>query len=916
MAEIDKARWARLSPLLDELLDLAPEQRPARLQALHQQAELSPDLIEDLAELLRRQEALEAEDFLASPALSVAEAASAHNQAGQTVGAYTLEREIGQGGMGTVWLARRTDGRFEGQVAIKFLNTGLLGRGDAGRFAREGQILARLTHPHIARLIDAGVAPEHQQPYLVLEYIDGLPLDRFCVERGLDCEARVRLFLDVLAAVAHAHTRLILHRDLKPSNILVTAAGEVKLLDFGIAKLLHRAGDDDTTPPGAATELTRVAGRAYTPRYAAPEQVQGGEVTTATDVYALGVLLYLLLSGQHPTEGRDEALTTPLERLRTLVEVEPKKVSERVPSGVARQLRGDLDTIVAKSLKKAPAERYANAAALAEDLKRWLAHEPISARPDRRAYIVGKFIRRHRLAVAASCTALLAIAAGAGAAVWKAQEAQEQRAQAEGLIEFMLGDLRKKLDPVGRLDVLDAVGEKALAYYASQPLARIDADSLGRRARALHLMGEIADKRGRKSEALAHFNEAAKSTAELLARAPETPQLLFNHGQSVYWVGYAARQEGKLAEARQYFESYLALSEQLVRMEPDKLDWQVELGYAQNNLGVLLLEAGQPSAALPRLEAAQVIWQQLMAERPSLRSISGTTLGWLAVAQEAMGKLDASIKSHQTKMEALADASVGSGNRSNEARQATTLTNLSRLHLNSGRSEAALDAARSALLNYGALSRLDTDNLNLLEGLAFARIQLIETLQAIRQDEEANQELSQLGKELQRLLTEDPAKPAWALRLQGRYLIAKMLDPRNNRRQSLDRAALQEFLQRHPPRRSAEEAGYEASSQLVLAQASLVLGDAWEAQTLHAKAATPINLQTWQGVLDHLAPQGDATKDPRVHCLRASALMRLGRSQEAKDLVDQILADGSYRHPLWLAAWNRSLKPQSTGNPA
>ncbi|WP_428503112.1 protein kinase domain-containing protein [Roseateles sp.] len=898
MAEIDKARWARLSPLLDELLDLAPEQRPARLQALRQQAELGPelstDLIEDLAELLRRQEALEAEDFLASPALSVAEAASAHNQAGQTVGAYTLEREIGQGGMGTVWLARRTDGRFEGQVAIKFLTTGLLGRGDAGRFAREGQILARLTHPHIARLLDAGVAPEHQQPYLVLEYIDGLPLDRFCVERALDCEARVRLFLDVLVAVAHAHTRLILHRDLKPSNILVTATGEVKLLDFGIAKLLNRATDDDTTPPGAATELTRLAGRAYTPRYAAPEQVQGGEVTTATDVYALGVLLYLLLSGQHPTEGRDEAQTTPLERLRTLVEVEPKKVSERVPSGVARQLRGDLDTIVAKALKKAPAERYANAAALAEDLKRWLAHEPISARPDRRAYIVGKFIRRHRLAVAASCAALLAIAAGAGAAVWKAQEAHEQRVQAEGLIEFMLGDLRKKLDPVGRLDVLDAVGAKALAYYARQPLTRMDAESLGRRAKALHLMGEIADKRGHKADALAHFSEAARSTGELLARAPGSPQLMFNHGQSVYWMGYAAREEGRQAEAQQQFERYLALSEQLASKEPDQLDWQVELAYAHNNLGILLLESGQPAAALPRFEAAAAIWRRHQSERSSMASELSTSLGWMAKAQEDLGLLDESIRSHQAKLKLLP---VGEATGASAESRAASFTTLGRLHLNAGRGEQSLQYALDALKAYLALSQLDPDNLDLVQALCFARIQVIETALAIGQNERVKSELHSAGLELQRLLAADKSKPARALRLQGRWLTARTQQAHPSPEQARSaRAALAAFLQGYPaPNPAKPESDRDAPSRLVLAAAALQLGDAWARDdVLQARAA-------WHSVLQHLLPSGEANPDPRVNCLRAKAAQRLGQTQVAQALVERIISSTSFRHPAWMA---------------
>ena len=656
MAEIDKARWARLSPLLDELLDLAPEQRPARLQALRQQAELGPelstDLIEDLAELLRRQEALEDEDFLASPALSVAEAASAHNQAGQTVGAYTLEREIGQGGMGTVWLARRTDGRFEGQVAIKFLNTGLLGRGDAGRFAREGQILARLTHPHIARLIDAGVAPEHQQPYLVLEYIDGLPLDRFCVERGLDCEARVRLFLDVLAAVAHAHTRLILHRDLKPTNILVTAAGEVKLLDFGIAKLLHRAGDDDTTPPGAATELTRVAGRAYTPRYAAPEQMQGGEVTTATDVYALGVLLYLLLSGQHPTEGRDEAQTTPLERLRTLVEVEPKKVSERVPSGVARQLRGDLDTIVAKALKKAPAERYANAAALAEDLRRWLGHEPILARPDRPGYILRKFLRRHRVWVAAGSAAVLGLSSLTALSLSQARRAEQaehvarqRSSESDELLSYLLGEFADKLRPVGRLDLLDSVGAKALAHLGAarganaappSPQARLQ------QAKALTVLGEVQVSKLQLDAAVAPL----QSAQALLAQVQPEPELAGPwyraQGAAAFWLGHVHYTQRHFAEARQQFEAYRDFSQAWLDAAPGELDAMVELSYALNSLGSLQLDSGDLPEATRLFQASIALKQRALSQDPQqlgLKAELADSLTWLGTALLWQGEL-------------------------------------------------------------------------------------------------------------------------------------------------------------------------------------------------------------------------------------------------------------------------------------
>lgn len=905
MAAIDKERWQRLSPLLDELLDLAAPERAARLAELRAQ---DPALAAELLPLLEQQQALEGSNFLAAPPQLLDEVLT-RLEPGQQIGAYTLERELGRGGMGTVWLARRTDGRFEGQVAIKLLSNGLFGGspGEAARFAREGQILARLSHPHIARLLDAGLTDPTRQPYLVLEYVDGAPITNYCEKQQLGLQARVTLFLDVLAAVAHAHNRLILHRDLKPSNIMVDQGGAVKLLDFGIAKLL---GDATQAEQGAAaTELTRQAGRAFTPQYAAPEQVQGGDVTTATDVYALGVLLYVLLSGgAHPTAGRTKSVeqqASALEQMRELVEVAPRRLSEQAArseqaavSASVRLLRGDLDTIVAKALKKTPGERYANAEALAQDLRRWLAHEPISARPDSRLYVLGRFLRRHRLAVGAGSAAVIAIAAGAGIAVWQAKEAHEQRVQAEGLIEFMLGDLRKKLDPVGRLDVLDAVGEKALAYYSRQDLGRSDADALGRRARALHLMGEIAEKRGKMSEAEQRFHEAAETTAELLARDPKNTQRLFDHAQSSYWVGYAAWRQGKREVAQPRFEDYLRLAQTLVQLEPGKAEWQVEVASAENNLGVLLLRSNEAQPSLARFERARATWQELLPTRPELSADLAKTLGWLAEAQEKLGLFEDSIGSQQSKLRALNTASKN--DRITQDLEATTLAALSRLQLNLGRGEEALRSAQAVRETYDSLARVAPDNLEIQAKLGFAQVQLAETAEMLAMPLLARQETDALAAVSARLLAADPHKPAWAIRLRGRELAARMrlaLAHHGGLRE--ERGRLLQFLTDQSDATKLNR-GLDPESRWVLALASLRLGDAWAGESTEQARAQ------YHAALQHLAPLLEGSPEPRVKSLRAHALLRLGRAQEARGLAESLEAS-AYRHPEWQAELARRL---------
>jgi serine/threonine-protein kinase len=487
MTRLDKERWREVSPFLDRALELTADERTVWLASLHVE---DPAMAADVSALLERGGALSREGFLdGSPGPLPAPLLE-----GQRIGAYTLVSPLGQGGMGTIWLARRSDGRFEGQAAVKLLNANLAGP-LRERFQREGSFLARLSHPHIAHLVDAGVSPAGQ-PYLVLEYVQGEHIDRYCDAHRLGIEARILLFLDVLTAVAHAHANLIVHRDIKPSNVLVSTGGQVKLLDFGIAKLLEDEGR------GGDSALTRDGGRMLTPEYAAPEQVTGAPVTTTTDVYSLGVLLYVLLGGRHPAR---ELAHSPVELLRAIVEADPPRLSTAVgdvvaqadetrpdtaglrattPDRLRRSLQGDLDTIVAKALKKKPEERYPSVAAMADDLRRFLDHRPISARPDSLAYRTARFVRRHRLPVALASLVLLVLLAGLAGTVWQAREARRQRdlalaqlLRAQSMNEFtsfLLGEAIPSSKPLSMRELLARAEELVQKRFAGDQALSVD----------------------------------------------------------------------------------------------------------------------------------------------------------------------------------------------------------------------------------------------------------------------------------------------------------------------------------------------------------------------------------------------------------------------------------------------------------
>jgi serine/threonine protein kinase/tetratricopeptide (TPR) repeat protein len=639
MPSVDPQRWRALSPYLDDALDRPVEARPAWLADIEAK---DAELAADLRALLADHAAAEASGYLEgglSPGLTPGGTPAA---VGQVVGAYRLLSPLGQGGMGSVWLAERCDGRFEGRAAVKLLNVSLMGRPVEGRFRREGTILARVTHPHIAHLIDAGVTASGQ-PYLVLELVDGQHIDRACADRALTVEGRLALFLDVLSAVAHAHANLIVHRDIKPSNVLVSTGGQVKLLDFGIAALLS---DDAHWSGGSAatSALTRDAGAALTPEFAAPEQLAEGPITIATDVYALGVLLYVLLTGQHPAR---EALRSPARLVRAIVEDEPPRMSEVVdgsppvdaqsrhaalcrttPGRLRRTLRGDLDAVVARALAKDPAARYGSAAAMADDVRRYLDHQPLAAGPDTLRYRAIKFLGRHTRGVAAA-TAMAVVVAGVVAFYATRLAAERDRAQYEATkaskVSEALTGLLMGADPIANRatgetltvrGLIDAGADQAQKGLADQPEAQ---------AEILTVLGRLYRQFGVYDRAEELLGLALRSGEQVYGA--EHPRL----AQTLTELGVVLTQKGDYVAAADRLERALSMRRRLLGTE------HADVAVTLVELARIYQDLGQNDRAEPLQREALGIRQRVLGpeDRETAVSLSG-----LASVLRLKGDLD------------------------------------------------------------------------------------------------------------------------------------------------------------------------------------------------------------------------------------------------------------------------------------
>lgn len=471
---------------LDCVADLLSKPQAERDELLAGLAASNPSLHARVESLLNADREASRVGFLESARFTVANTSTTALREGATLGPYRMMRELGRGGMGEVWLARRDDGLYQGEVAVKTLHPYFAGGALRDRFLREASLLGRLTHPNIARLLDAGVSDG--VVYLVLEYVRGEPIDRWCDARMLDVDARLKLFRDLCSAVAHAHANLIVHRDIKPSNILVTDEGLVKLLDFGIGKLL------ETEPRQEQGELTRITGRIFTPEYAAPEQILGQAVTTATDIYSLGVLLYTLLCGRGPFA----AASNEVDLQRAVLHDDPPPMSRAIATiegdklaaarattrpRLQRKLTGDLDLIAMRAMRKAPTDRYLSVLAFSDDVEKYLRHQPVDARVGSNAYRIGRFVRRHRVGVVAAFAVVIALFAGVTGVYWQAQIARAEARKATAVKDFLLDIFKanSELHPDGirarqttAEELLDLASRKTLENMDQEPDVRME----------------------------------------------------------------------------------------------------------------------------------------------------------------------------------------------------------------------------------------------------------------------------------------------------------------------------------------------------------------------------------------------------------------------------------------------------------
>jgi non-specific serine/threonine protein kinase/serine/threonine-protein kinase len=646
---VNGERFQRCEELFHAASALSPGERDAFLRA---RCVDDPELRGEVERLLTAH--ARAADFIASPAIAAARdwTPAEERLDGRMVGPYRVVREIGRGGMGAVYLAERADGQYQQRVALKVIKRGMDTEQVLARFRAERQILASLDHPNIARLLDGG-STEQGVPFFAMEYIEGEAIDAWAEQRALSVDQRLRLFLQVCDAVAYAHQHLVVHRDIKPLNILVTPDGTPKLLDFGIAKVLHEGADEQTS--------TVTGMRLLTPEYASPEQVEGRHATTVSDVYALGVVLYELLTGRSPYRARSRSPLDVVEAVRTTDPERPSAVGST--EKLRRRLRGDLDIILLTALRKEPPRRYQSVERFAGDVRRHLDGLPVRARPDTFGYRAGKFVRRNKVPVAAGVLLALALVGGTAATAYQARQARAAQERAERrfadvrkLANALLFDYHDAIrDLRGARPVRERMVRDALGYLDGLAKEAGKDPSLQRELAGAYQ--RIGDLQGGEPSSLGDTDGAAKSYAKalgiletLLRTDSANPRLRRQAAHTSMALGRVVWGRGELTDGVTHARRARALLDPLVAAAPGDTDLRLDLSAANNLLGQISLEEGKIDQAL-RYHRADLEQFQAAPEsergRPAVRYAMSVTHGYLADAQSEAGDLAGALASHR-----------------------------------------------------------------------------------------------------------------------------------------------------------------------------------------------------------------------------------------------------------------------------
>ncbi len=665
---MDSLKWKTIKEIFSTVVELPLSERDVFLSNSNE------EIRAEVEKLLIAHE--QADDFIENPFLieqGVAEDETKDALIGKQVENYLILERIGTGGMGAVYLAERLNSDFKQKVALKIIKRGMDSEVILTRFATERRILSTLKHPNTAQLLDGGISSEGL-PFFVMEYVDGKPLNQFCDENELALNERLQIFRQICSAVENAHKHLIIHRDLKPSNVLVTSDGIPKLLDFGIGKLLSNDGDEAT--------LTATQGRVFTPEYASPEQVLGKSVTTATDVYSLGVILYELLSSHRPIETKGKTFE---EIVKNIYETSPIKPSEALtnlkdvvtqngtknPQSKLRNpqsLRGDLDNIILKSLRKEPAERYGSVQEFSEDIRRHLNGLPVLARPQTVKYRFGKYVKRHKIGVLAATLVLFSLISGISIATWQAIEARRERAKAEQrfnqareLANLVIFDYDERIKSLsGTIQVREKIVQDTLEY-----LDRLANDSAGlpdlqrQLALAYQKVGSIQgdsdylSNLGKNKDALESFRKAV-SIQEKVANSnlvtPRDRQIL---ARLNLYLAFQLGVLGDWEEQRRLNLENLPILEAFASLEPDNLETQDDLAKGYRSIGNMASHGnGTYPEAVENFQKALSIYEKLAILQPQkysrLKAITEKNLG---SAWQLKGNLDEAIGFYQRAFE-------------------------------------------------------------------------------------------------------------------------------------------------------------------------------------------------------------------------------------------------------------------------